>query len=673
MKNTLLALTGSLLLAACGTQPVTPSAGHLKDEPRPAGNIPKPVRQAAPLPPPKPALKPETYSVVVNNVPVQELLFALARDARVNVDIHPGIEGSVTLNALNQTLPQLLTRIAKQVDMRYELEGPNLTVMPDSPFLRNYKIDYVNIARNASSSVSIATQIATTGSGAGGGAGGAAGAGNNNSTTQVTNTSNNRFWETLVQNIKDILRETDKVLPEGSSETTTEQADSQTTTGTGAPAPATSSRSRSAATPSIATSPNPAALTSAGTTTVRRTTFREAASVIVNAEAGLIAVRATGRQHDKIQEFLDQVLTSAKRQVLIEATIVEVQLNDQYQSGIDWKKVAFGAGFTLRQNMAGTNLGDVTYPMPDPTRQAKISSIMEDSNLSMGQKSNLINQISSGMGTMGIDPATGAQTITGNPGATIPFADTAFSSIGKGLTIGYSNAGSIAGAIKLLNTFGNVKVLSSPKISALNNQTALLKVVDNRVYFTITAQTTSTQTSTLTTYTSTLNTVPVGFVMSVTPQIDENDTITLNVRPTISRIIGYVQDPNPALANAVVPVISRVPEIQVREMESILKVNSGQTAIMGGLMQDIVSKSTDGVPGLSKIPGLGNAFSNRDDATTKTELVIFLRPAVVREASLDGDYKAYRSYLPDEKFLQDAHDAGPNPLLEPARAEAAKP
>jgi len=665
MNKISIVMAACLLLAACGTQPVTPSAGHIKDEPRAAGNIPKPVQQAAPLPPPRPAIKAETYSVVVNNVPVQELLFALARDARVNVDIHPGIEGSVTLNALNQTLPQLLTRIAKQVDMRYELEGPNLAVMPDSPFLRNYKVDYVNIARNASSSVNIATQIATTGTGTGAAGGGAAGtgAGNNNSTTQVTNTSNNHFWETLVQNIKDILRETDKILPEGSSETTTEQSDSQTTTGTGAQLQPT--RSKTATPASLAASPNPASLTAAGTTTVRRTTFREAASVIVNAEAGLIAVRATGRQHDKIQEFLDQVLTSAKRQVLIEATVVEVQLNDQYQSGIDWKKVAFGAGFTLRQNMAGTNLGDVTYPMPDPTRQAQISSIMGDSNLSIIQKSNLINQISSGMGTI----TDGV--ITGNPGATLPFADTAFASTGKGLTIGYSNAGSIAAAVKLLNTFGNVKVLSSPKISALNNQTALLKVVDNRVYFTITAQTTSNQTSTQTTYTSNLHTVPVGFVMSVTPQIDENDTITLNVRPTISRILRYVPDPNPDLAR--VGVVSGIPEIQVREMESILKVNSGQTAIMGGLMQDLVSKSTDGIPGLSKIPGLGNAFSNRDDTTTKTELVIFLRPAVVREASLDGDYKAYRSYLPDEKSLQDPRDAGPNPLLESATAEAAKP
>jgi len=656
MNKVIIAILGCSMLAACGTQPVTPSVGHIKDEPRPVGNIPKTVQQATPLPPPKPALKAETYSVVVNNVPVQELLFALARDAKVNVDIHPGIEGPVTLNALDQTLPQLLTRIAKQVDMRYELDGPNLAVMPDAPFLRNYKVDYVNMSRDASSNVSIATQIATTGGGAGGGAGGATGAGNNNSTTSVTNKSNNRFWETLAQNIKDILKETDKILPEGSSETTAEQSGSQTTTGTGAHPQPTKSKTTTLAT--FAASPNPAAMTAADTTTVRRATFREAASVIVNAEAGLIAVRATSRQHDKIQEFLDQVLSSAKRQVLIEATIVEVQLNDQYQSGIDWKKVAFGAGFTLRQNMAGTDLTDVRYPMPDPTRIAQISSIMGDSNLTDVQKNNLVNQISSGMGS-------------GNAGATLPFADTAFTGTGKGLTIGYSNAGNLAAAVKLLNTFGNVKVLSSPKISALNNQTALLKVVDNRVYFTITATTTSNQTSTQTAYTSNLNTVPVGFVMSVTPQIDENDTITLNVRPTISRILRYVPDPNPDLAR--VGVISSIPEIQVREMESILKVDSGQTAIMGGLMEDKIIKSTDGIPGLSKIPGLGNVFSNRDDTTTKTELVIFLRPIVVKEASLEGDYKAYRSYLPDEKFLNDPHDAGPNPLLEPARAEEAKP
>ena len=160
------------LLSACGTQPVAPSSGHIRQAVSPLGNIPETVHQSASLSPPKATPKVETYSVSVYKVQVQSLLFALARDAKINVDIHPGIEGEVTLNALDQTLPQLLTRISKQVDMRFELDGPNLVVVPDVPFLRNYKIDYVNVARDTNSKVSIATQIATTGGASGSGGGG---------------------------------------------------------------------------------------------------------------------------------------------------------------------------------------------------------------------------------------------------------------------------------------------------------------------------------------------------------------------------------------------------------------------------------------------------------------------------------------------------------------------
>lgn len=610
MNKTVIALICSSMLAACGTQPITPSAGHIKDEPRAAGNIPQPVQQAALLAPPKPAVKAETYSVVVNNVPAQELLFALARDAKVNVDIHPGIEGNVTLNALNQTLPQLLTRIAKQVDMRYELDGPNLVVMPDTPILRSYKVDYLNMSRDATSNVSIATQISTTGTTGTSGSG----SGNNNSTTSVTNKSNNRFWETLVQNVKDILRETDKVLPEGSSETTTEQAGNQSTTGTGAATTTKQSSSRSSATPTnLAASPNPASMLTDNTTVTRRVTFREAASVIANPENGLLSVRATGRQHEKIREFIDLVMASAKRQVLIEATVVEVKLSDQYQQGINWSKISTNptSGFTFNQSK--------------------------------------INTLPSGV----------------NPG------------VSQGLiTLGYANPtsvlGNIAATIQLLESFGNVKVLSSPKISVLNNQTALLKVVDNKVYFTIGVTITpATSTSAqLIVYTTTVNTVPVGFVMSVTPQIDDADTVTLNVRPTISRITGYVNDPSPPLADA--KVVSPIPEIQTREMESILKVNSGQVAVMGGLMQDSVDNFKDAVPGLSKIPFIGDAFTYRNEASTKSELVIFLRPVVIKDASLDGDFKAYRNFLPDEKFLQEKRDAQ-SLLNESAKTAAAQP
>ncbi|MCX7141928.1 MAG: type II and III secretion system protein, partial [Proteobacteria bacterium] len=144
-----------LLIAGCGSmrmQPMKPSAGHVQAPPAAAAeDIPEPVRVSPVLPKPKPATRPETYSVVVNNVKVQELLFALARDAKLNVDIHSDITGSVTLNAIDQTLPQLLSRISKQVDMRYELDGQNLAVMRDTPYLRIYKIDYVNMQRDTTS------------------------------------------------------------------------------------------------------------------------------------------------------------------------------------------------------------------------------------------------------------------------------------------------------------------------------------------------------------------------------------------------------------------------------------------------------------------------------------------------------------------------------------------
>ena len=163
----------SYLLAACAAPtPREPLKGHLNTEstaPSATANIPAPVEQTLALPKPRAPRKAETYSVVVNSVPVRDLLFALARDAKVNVDIHPGITGTVTLNAIDQTLPQLLTRISKQVDMRFEMDGQNLSVMPDSPFLKHYRVDYVNMSRHVTGAVSTSTQIATGSAGGNGG------------------------------------------------------------------------------------------------------------------------------------------------------------------------------------------------------------------------------------------------------------------------------------------------------------------------------------------------------------------------------------------------------------------------------------------------------------------------------------------------------------------------
>lgn len=181
----------------------------------------------------------------------------------------------------------------------------------------------------------------------------------------------------------------------------------------------------------------------------------------------------------------------------------------------------------------------------------------------------------------------------------------------------------------------------------MNNQTALLKVVDNKVYFTmsVTPGTPGSQgiPATAAVYTTVVNTVPVGFLMNVTAQIGDDDEITLNLRPTVSRITGYANDPNPALALA--GVANRIPEIQTREFESLMKVRDGETAVLGGLMQDDQSNGTEQVPGVGNVPLFGELFKYRNNQSTKSELVIFLRPTILRDASIDGDASFIRNQL----------------------------
>ena len=152
-----------VLIVACGTSPISPSDKHIQQTSAPTSHstedIPQANKRTIPLPPPKPTPRVETYSVVVSNVPAQEILFALARDAKINLDISSGIQGNVSLNAINQTLPQILDRVSKQVDMRYELENGTLSVMPDKPFLKTYKIDFINMTRSAKSTNSTSSQI----------------------------------------------------------------------------------------------------------------------------------------------------------------------------------------------------------------------------------------------------------------------------------------------------------------------------------------------------------------------------------------------------------------------------------------------------------------------------------------------------------------------------------
>jgi general secretion pathway protein D len=192
-------------------------------------------------------------------------------------------------------------------------------------------------------------------------------------------------------------------------------------------------------------------------------------------------------------------------------------------------------------------------------------------------------------------------------------------------------------------------------LSVLNNQTAMLKVVNNLVYFEVKNDSTTTTTGTTNNFTATAKSISVGLVMSVTPQISENGSILLNVRPTISSKTGDVQDPTPNLG-----AVNNVPVIQTREMESMLRLSDGEVAVMGGLMEDKISNTSSQVPGLGDLPGVGNFFRNRSDTMSKTELVIFLKPTIIRDPSINTDYQSFRDQLPSKTYFKDSN-AAPQP------------
>jgi len=550
-------------LVSCGpTRPPSLSEGHLDSVKDTQKNIPPPVAQTTLLPAPVARPQLETYTVVVNGVSAKDLLFSMARDAKINLDIHEDIKSKVTLNAIDQTLPQILERIAQQADIRYAIEENTLRVRADHPYLETYVVDYVNISRESKGIIRVATNIGSTGQGSigdsekGGSSGGGENNENNSSLTEVLLTSNNKFWESLTHNIIEILSES-----QGNSESSDEISTGE---------------------------------------------LDKNSNVIVNREVGLIIVRATYRQHREIQAFVDEVLKISKRLVMIEATIAEIKLSDRYQAGVDWSVVAKepDSGVNILTNLTGSNLA-----------QSPFSSL------------------------------TLNDTISGNQ---------------------------VSMTLKALEQFGDVQVLSSPKVMAINNQPAILKVVDNIVYFEMDVNTSLSQVTSLTTFETQIKTVPVGFVMSVTPYINEHEAVTLNIRPTISRVIDSVEDPNPAFKNA--EVISAVPVIQIREIESILTINSGDTAVIGGLMQDTVNDKSQGVPILSSIPLIGGLFRYDDDIREKSELIIFIRPVVIHHASLTGDLYEYQKFLPkplkspkkdrnkNNKFDEPIADPSPNKI-----------
>ncbi len=338
----------------------------------------------------------------------------------------------------------------------------------------------------------------------------------------------------------------------------------------------------------------------------------KAGSYVINRQAGLLTVNATDRQHEMIKRFLSLMTRNSSAQVLIEAKIVEVSLSDQFASGVDWSKVING---------------------------------QHNSSLGLGQY-------------LGINPATTSAITMGksNNAATV-------------FSISSGNSDSDLGAIvALTQTFGTTRTLSSPRLSAINNQQAVLTFARNEVFFDCTytpaqtsSGTTTTSTSTDATLTCSKNQVPIGIILNILPSVDlDTQEVTLNVRPTLTRKVGDAINPttgflkSQAAAGAAdsIPNIT-VPIIEVREIDSIAKIKSSGVMIIGGLMEDVTRNSENGVPGVGELPIFGNLFKSRSEDATKRELIIFVKATIVNSDGSTGavDRAIYKKYTTDPRPL----------------------
>lgn len=332
----------------------------------------------------------------------------------------------------------------------------------------------------------------------------------------------------------------------------------------------------------------------------------EGRKVVVQPQASVVVVVAMPEELRIVEKYLQTIQGNLQRQVVIEAKVIEVSLADGYQTGINWAA------------LAETDSG----------------------------KSALFGQ-SGGGSTLDKGFAESAGN-TGNltPGSTLPdgLETLAFGGVFS-LALNFND---FQAFVEMLETQGDVQVLSSPRISTVNNQKAVIKVGSDEFFVTDISSDTNTGTTTTSSTDITLTPFFSGIALDVTPQIDPQGRITLHIHPTVSEVVDQNKQINVFGVNQSIPVAFS----KVRESDSVVHAQSGQLVVIGGLMQENISKDEAGVPLLSKLPGIGTLFKHTRSTSRKSELVILLKPQVIGspqdwEASLEASRRRIQQMAPN--------------------------
>ncbi len=447
------------------------------------------------------------FDVAVNDMPARDFFLSLMQSAGQNLLVHPEVTGNITFSLSNVNLEEVLAAVRDSYGYDYRRTSYGYQIQPNQAITRTYDLNYLNVQRLGTTDTRVSSGQVTSSDNTGVGVGGTT----TSSTSSTVNAS-----QLLTSSNVDFWAEIREVI---------------------------------------------AMMIGA----------EEGNQVVVNPQAGLLVVRAASADQQAVENFLRQAQRNLQRQVILETKILEVNLSDGFQAGINWSFLQGQKGISL--GGFATTAGGVNIP-----------------NI----------------------PLEGPDGISGVFGATFDF-------------------GNFEGVVQLLETQGDVRVLSSPRISTLNNQKAVIKVGTDEFFVTDVSTTTTSLAGGTTAPDLDITLTPFfsGISLDVTPQIDENDQVTLHVRPTVSR----VQDQNKSIQLGSADNVFNLPLAlsTTRQSDSIVRARSGQVVVIGGLLENRNSNDDANVPWLSKLPFAGALFQQQRKSLEQTELVILMRPQVVND------------------------------------------
>ncbi len=445
------------------------------------------------------------FDVAVKEAEINSFLLGLVDSTEYNLIVSPGLDLSISLQLKNVTISEVLHALTQIYPITVKQNKNLFFVSSAETTTAIYNVDYLNIQRRGDSRTSVAGQAVASGQGGG-----------NRSSGGKNSSSNNRSGgDSNIQQLSSSMvvtkSETDfwKELTIGLNLIIKDE---------------------------------------------------EKANVVVSPHAGLVVVRSLPQTQDLIKRYLASTQKSLNRQVIIEAKIIEVRLNEGFQSGVDWSKI-------------GSTSGDI---------------------YTIGQQGQVLLQ---------------------------PTTDTPLNGIFSLLYEGNS----FAAAIELLKTQGEVQVLSSPRVSTVNNQKAIIKVGSDEFFVTDISTTTVTGTSTSTTPDVTLTPFFSGISLDVTPQVSQQGDIVLHIHPIVSEVTDQPKTLSLGDDQFIIPLALT----NVRESDSIVRTRDGRVIVIGGLMQNTVSEETTSTPLLGDIPFLGHLFKQTRQSQVKSELVILLKAHLV--------------------------------------------